>query len=248
MANVLPGYLSARRWFGDKTKRIVRVTISDLIDIGTPKGELVFAITSCKFTDRTQSSYLIPLAIMEPDSPDPILTLPGGRRAVEGLADPAFRLALIKSLAAGVIISGTQGRLVFRPESSGGGELALAAGLPHRILAVEQSNTAIVYGSDVIVKVFRKLQSGINPDVELSRFLTGKTGFKSVSRFYGSIVYELDGVETSVGIAQRFVQNVGDGWAFILRHLREIAESHGDRTPPETSRAIAARLGEVTAQ
>src|SRR5690606_8201789 len=87
-------------------------------------------------------------------------------------------------------------------------------------IATEQSNTSIVFGECLILKVFRKLESGVNPDLEISRFLTERTAFRAFPTLGGWIDYhhpEL-GVAAVAGLFE-FVPNTGDAWGYSLRSL-----------------------------
>jgi maltose alpha-D-glucosyltransferase/alpha-amylase len=94
--------------------------------------------------------------------------------------------------------------------------------LPGRVGSAEQSNTSILYGKQIILKLFRRLQSGENPDVEIGRFLTETAHFQNIAPFLGEItITPSAGEKTTVAMLQGLVANEGDGWQWFLDQLAE---------------------------
>jgi maltose alpha-D-glucosyltransferase/alpha-amylase len=92
--------------------------------------------------------------------------------------------------------------------------------LPARVGSAEQSNTSILYGKQLILKLFRRLQPGENPDVEIGRFLTEVTHFSRIAPFLGEItITPAGGEKTTVAMLQKLVANQGDGWQWFLDQL-----------------------------
>ncbi len=86
---------------------------------------------------------------------------------------------------------------------------------PSKVLHAEQSNTSFVYDEKFFFKLYRRLDEGINPDVEIGRFLTEKTSFSHIAHFAGAIEYRKSGAEPIViGILQTLVPNQGDAWTY----------------------------------
>ena len=86
--------------------------------------------------------------------------------------------------------------------------------------SVEQSNTSILYGDRFILKLFRRLEAGMNPDCEIGRYLTERTGFDRIPPFAGLIEYRPipDAEPTMLAMLQGLVANEGDGWKWTLRN------------------------------
>ena len=92
--------------------------------------------------------------------------------------------------------------------------------------SAEQSNTSIIYGKELILKLFRRLQPGENPDVEIGRFLTEVAHFRRIAPFLGEItITPARGEKTTVGMLQGLVANHGDGWQWFLDQLSSFFES-----------------------
>ena len=109
--------------------------------------------------------------------------------------------------------------------------------LPARVGSAEQSNTSILYGKQLILKLFRRLQPGENPDVEIGRFLTEVAGFPRIAPFLGEItVHPAGGEKTTVAMLQGLVANEGDGWQWFLDKLGDFFKSVAlVPAPPEFS-------------
>jgi maltose alpha-D-glucosyltransferase/alpha-amylase len=105
--------------------------------------------------------------------------------------------------------------------------------LPASIGSAEQSNTSIIYGRELILKLFRRLQTGENPDVEIGRFLTEVAHFRRIAPFLGEITTTpARGEKTTVGMLQGLVANHGDGWQWFLNQLSGFFESVASLPPP----------------
>ena len=109
------------------------------------------------------------------------------------------------------------------------------ARLDSRISAAEQSNTSIIYGDSMILKLFRRLQPGENPDVEMGRFLTEVAHFDRVPPFFGDIsMTPREGEKATVAMLQGLVANDDDGWGWFRQELQHLFESTAARSdPPE---------------
>ena len=94
--------------------------------------------------------------------------------------------------------------------------------LPARVATAEQSNTSILYDAKLILKLFRRIQPGENPDAEIGRFLTEVAHFPRVAPFLGEIV---GNKTTTLAILQALVKNEGDGWQWTLDELSRFYES-----------------------
>ncbi len=107
--------------------------------------------------------------------------------------------------------------------------------LPVRRGSAEQSNTSIVFGDRFILKLFRRLESGVNPDCEIGQYLTEKAAFDGVPPFAGSIEYlpNSDAEPTTLAMLQGLVENEGDGWKWTLEELDRYYESCAAAAVPE---------------
>ena len=254
LTRCLAAYMAGQRWFGAKGRRIKNLTIQEVVPIrrGTVSALLLFV--SLQYTDGTPESYILTVASASPDQAEPLLEkFPGAAIArirtqvaelhgflVDGLMLPEVCQALQELIHRRLQVKGRHGRLA-----------ALANSTPQKkenqigpseaisILGAEQSNTSVVFGERMILKLFRRLQEGINPDVEIGRFLTRK-GFANLPPVLGALEYRSPDQEPStVAVLQGYVRNQGDAWQYTLDHLsrfyEHILESKQHQDPELTS-------------
>ena len=145
---------------------------------------------------------------------------------IDGLESPELAAALLESIERRRRIGGEQGALV----ATRGRAFAAARGpegssLPARVLRGEQSNTTIVYGERLALKVYRRLAEGVNPDLEIGRFLTDRAGFEHTPPVVGALEYQA-GREASqtLAVLQRYVVNEGDAWSYTLDQVEQFLE------------------------
>ncbi len=108
--------------------------------------------------------------------------------------------------------------------------------LEPRVLKVEQSNSSVVYGDRLIIKLFRRIEAGVNPDLEIGRFLTSHALFSHVPPLAGWIDYRSPaGEQRNLAVLQGFVPNEGDAWQFTLGELHRYLENAATRSEPAPS-------------
>ncbi len=145
------------------------------------------------------------------------------------LEEPEAARGFLRFVAAGAEARGERGRV--RAETTPALREIAAEALEARPAGGEQSNTSIRFGERAILKVFRKLEPGLNPDLELVRHLTA-AGFGPVPRWLGSLAYEGPELEATLALVQEYVPDARDGWTDALAHVR------ADRTYDETALAL----------
>ena len=223
----LAAWLPRQRWFAAKSRRIERVTIADAVRLGP--GVVVLA--DVDLGGAAQERYAMPL-------------LTGGEiRDALGHAD--FCRALVSVLADGAAVPGDRGEI--RGVPAGGFGEGWPAGPPAdldvRLVGGEQSNTSVVLGERFMLKHFRKLAEGVNPETEIARFLTERTAFASTPRLAGHLEYrDARGGVTSLAVVQTLVPDAVDGWRWTLDRLRE---PDGPAATVEALRRLGTRTGEL---
>ena len=238
----LPAWLLPRRWFGGQTRQLTGVRIEGWLPLGDdPDAPAVLCVVAATDADGATSRH-------------PLFLVAAGDGAIdEALEHPAARGLLLELLLRGGTLGGEALRLIGEPA---GPPPDLPAGAPSRLIGAEQSNSSIVYGDRAILKVYRRLESGPNPEVELGRYLSGEAGFAAVPQVYGSgrLVGD-DGFDAALLILQAFVPNDGDGWAWALARtgaaFRECADAAAlDRwlAAHDEVPAAVAELGRTTAR
>ena len=206
--------LPARRWFGAKDSAIEAVELVDagIIEDGPPA--LVIAIVTVRSAGGNEDLYHLPLLVEQDGS---------SRDAFE---EPDRLRVLGDLMAHGSSIKGDHGVYQFGgpsldPSNPPGADSA-------RTLGAEQSNTSLVLDEQTILKCFRRVAAGRNPDLELTRLLTTE-GFMNVPAHLGEITYESeseDGAfQIDLGLAQQFITDGVEGWTDTLQRLRELLEA-----------------------
>ena len=223
-------WLASRRWFRSKTRPLQSVTVEDAAPLGEA-GELL--VLSAAFTDGGRERYLVPA----------VATAHGHQEVTEG--DGLWR-AMVASIADGLRIASRHGTFVMEPgpalEQLLPGGRSEADGLDERGLGVEQSNTSIRVGDGLMLKIYRLLEPGINPEVELLELLTER-GFGHAPLAAGSASYLADEAEpAAAAVLQSLVPARGDAWAWMLDRLASPPDG------PVEAVAAAAQIGGITDQ
>ena len=217
-------YVTEQRWYGSKSRTVSHSQVLDLVTLRAADPEYVLALVEIRFDTGAHEIYQLLVA-----SDDAELQL-------DGLEDPALARELVHAIRASLTLQGDEGVVELRPVTG-------FAGLGREMLTVravgaEQSNTSVVFDDELILKVFRRLEPGINPELEVLRFLT-EHGFENIAALGGWYAYSGGPTSATLGILQEFVRGGRDGWELGL----EECESDPDRFLSRLR-----RLGEVTGE
>ena len=230
----LPAFLSKQRWFGGKARRILGAELADIIPIRSGALEVLLLVASVKYADGAEENYAMPVLCAEERSfsgdvvSDSLRVegRPEGNALIltDALKNDEFLSTLLEMIRGQVTMEGQKGTLralqttaypLLYPSSA-------AVVLQPKPVQAEQSNTSIIYGDRLILKFFRRLEEGINPDLEIGAFLTENAHFPHIPQLAGSLEYRTrDGKQMVQGILQAFVPNQGDAWRYTLRCLTE---------------------------
>jgi maltose alpha-D-glucosyltransferase/alpha-amylase len=167
---------------------------------------------------------------------------------VDGLRDAPLAAALLEMIERRRVARGQRSRLVgTRAEGFGG--LRGQGPLEPQFGWGDQSNTSVTFGDRLILKVFRRLEEGINPELEVGRFLTDRTVFRHSAPTAGAIELPDGGGGSTVAILQGYVQNEGDAWAYALDAIRESFERAlalpADQPIPRVEGSVMDMVGEL---
>ncbi|HEY8597233.1 MAG TPA: hypothetical protein VIL85_02315 [Thermomicrobiales bacterium] len=203
----LPVWLRPKRWFGGQIRQLTAVQIEGWLSLGDDTAPAVLCVIRVTDSDAITSRHPLFLAAAE------------GGTVGEALELPIVRQRLLELLLNGGELRGTGLRLIGEPTGAAAG---LAPNAPSRIIGAQQSNSSLVYGEQAIMKVYRRLESGANPEIELGRFLSVEAGLAAIPRVYASGRLVGDGTtlpedfDAALLILQAFVPNEGDGWEWSL--------------------------------
>jgi maltose alpha-D-glucosyltransferase/alpha-amylase len=242
----LPTLLPRQRWFGDKGRTITAVRLRDCGALGAGAW---LVLVDVAFTEGPEATYALPLvldrAAAAPEALALALDLEGATiRAGDAFDDPQFCLELLASFEQDVTVPTRGGAVRFaRTQRYPPGRGAPIA--PRRLTA-EQSNTSVVYGDRLVLKALRRVQPGITLDCEVGAFLTFRARFPHVPPLAGAIEYvSSTGEVTTLGVLQGYVANQGDGWSWIVGHLRQLPPAAVDERSGHVFGELS-RLGAVT--
>jgi maltose alpha-D-glucosyltransferase / alpha-amylase len=272
--NELKEYLKKRRWFSAKDQDVCSAHFSTVAVLPETGGQVVMAEVAVTAGENTER-FNLPLAAVE--EADAISPLPAqlalgrfrhGRQVgfiTDAFASDSFVHAVLAALRAGATVATNEGATSEGVERRGKLQFIPAPVLEQAVLppdpeirrfSAEQSNSSLVIGDTVVIKILRRITPGIHPEVEMTRFLT-EAGVGGIASLLGHVERTSADDETAtVLIAQSFVRNQGDGWGWTLdwvrRALNEAATGHSESSDPFTgylgfATAVGTRLAEMHA-
>jgi maltose alpha-D-glucosyltransferase/alpha-amylase len=234
--NALPRYLESQRWYAGKGDKAQRATLTDhaLWETG---GQWLMALLAVEGGPES-AAYFVPLSLAWEDRDEermralaPATVAKVRQQANIGVlgdafADEGFCSAVVKAIGAAREIAGVRGKFSFRPTRA----FAAIAGKDFDKLAVsrpqsQSSNTIVTLGERLFLKGYRRLRPGVNPEVEIGRFLTEVAHFPNCVPVAGALQYvAAEGAPMTLALLQAYVPNQGDGWAYTLDYLERFFE------------------------
>jgi len=250
LERLLPGYLQGQRWFGAKGEPIRRVQVADAVRIGAGPPPRYLALLDVAFEDRADR-YLLPLTTAAGDAAEAVLSErahtalawldlpePEGTRVLlyDAAAEPRFWTDLFDWWQADGRGRSLRGLYVGEVAEALRGTRAAEATL----LTGEQSNSAALVttarGDRLFVKLYRRLERGPNPEVELLGHLTG-AGFRFVPHLLGTATFRRGGEAVAVGVVQEALAAERDGWAYALEKVGQFLDRVAGTAPPDEAEA-----------
>ena len=232
---VLLGTIASQRWFGGKSKDVLDARV---LDAGVTPGDppiLAIAIVEVRYGLQTHDLYHLPLGFRPAEEGwrASAIAETEGWVAYDAIADPELARRMFELMRTDAALDTGEATIVFRPTGD------LPPGIETaRPMGAEQSNSSLVLDERYALKLYRRLAPGMNPELEVLRFLTER-GFEHTAALEGYIAYEGRPLEATLAIVQEFVSAKGDGWELA----RDTLAGGEPGWIPEHAR----RLGEVTA-
>jgi maltokinase len=212
---VFTEWLTAQRWFGGKGRAITQVSESWSAVLLGGDPELRLVVAHVDYDLGPSEDYQLLLGVTDNEVEQrleyAVVARTDGQVVYDAVHDPVLCAALLQHLAAGDDVDGIS-------FVNGG---VLDASLPGRLLTAEQSNTSVVFGDDLILKLFRRIQPGANPDIEVTKAL-GDVGSAAVARPLAWIDGTVAGEVTTLGLLQPFLKNSSDGWLMATASVRDL--------------------------
>ena len=208
-------HVTHQRWYGAKSRQISHAQVLDEVMLPTTEPQYAIAIAELRYDTGAHDVY----QLLHPEG-------------------DSFGVAreLVSAMRSGLTLQGSDGIVELRPVPgfAGLGRELIDA----RDVGAEQSNTSVVFDDELILKVFRRLEPGVNPELEILRFLT-EHGFPNIAALGGWYSYSGGPLSATLGILQEYVRGGCDGWELALDELAE---------EPERFLGRLHRLGEVTGE
>jgi trehalose synthase-fused probable maltokinase len=239
-ADFLLGWLTQQRWFGSKARELSGVNLLEVINLDdqdTPP--VMLALCEARFLAGTHELYQLLLSAhpseAAPHDEEGEILASDGWTLEDALADEALVRRVVDVLREGRTVTGRGGAQVVGHWV--GGELS---GEPEvRFMGAEQSNSSVVIDGDYVLKAFRRLEAGDNPELEMTRFLTDH-GFAHVPQLAGWLELRGEVMDATLAIVQGFVHGGRDGWDLCLDELVSLPDSFLPR-----ARDLGAVTGEL---
>jgi maltose alpha-D-glucosyltransferase/alpha-amylase len=245
LEDALPAYLSERNWFGGTGRAILSAVIQESIPVPCGRATVYLTIVRVNYADGEPEEYVLPLGCMAAKRGQRLLEhSPGALIARLELAEGGgemllydalwaepLPLALLQAISRRQQFTGLVGTLAGAPQP-GARKLQslLKRQLQPNTLHALHNNTSVIFGDRLILKLFRCIDEGINPDFELGRFLTAK-GFEHTPKLIGALEYRHSrGEPTTIAVLQEFVANQGDAWEHTQAVLKRFFK-RAARTP-----------------
>ena len=211
-------WIVAQRWFGSKAREVAHIDVAECIPLREEVPQLALALVEARFGEGTHETYQVPLGLRPVDEgwSDRVIGEADGWTIYDALADPAAGRELLHRMRSGGVETVEEGTLRFRWAASAGAEQGGTVDV--RPVGVEQSNSSIVFGDALILKAFRRVEPGINPELELLRFLSER-GFANIAALAGWYEFEGRFIDATLGILQEYLAGARDGWELALEEL-----------------------------
>ena len=241
----LAGFIQRQAWFQGRGRRHIGVEVFDLIPIthGGTDPAMWIAIVDMTYSAGEPDRYVVPVAItFEPDPAVPseahIALLERNDETgllYDGFVEPRFRELLLQDVLEGRTLLGRNGSLtcvvgVAAPDVGADTDIGAS-----RVTTTSRGESYVEYESGLAIKIFRRIEGGVNPDLEVRRFLTERTGFRQLPDVFGSLDYR-SGDNFTIGVLQRSIGEAPTAWTRFEQHclswLKTIRSTDVPPQPP----------------
>ncbi len=235
-SDVLPAFLAAQRWFAGKGEKLSRVALEAVAELAGGAESWFLGIVTTQPADDTRERYFLPLGLQWESTADAHV-VPQPQKLAEARrfrsngtlfdagGEPGFVKAALSAIAGDATIESGARLLRFR-RTRAFERVAPSAELEVVRLGGEQSNTSARIGEVAILKIYRHLREGINPEVEMASFLTEQTDFDGTPALLGTIdLVAPSGDVTALGVLVAYLRNQGDAWTQALEYMKQHLEA-----------------------
>ena len=216
----LADWLLDRRWFGSKARDVASIHVLDVVPVHDGPPALSSALVEARYPGGTHDVYQLLLGVGSNGGDDAVIDDVRGVTVYDAFADPRACELLGGLLREGAEVHGEHARVEFHWLE---GVEPPRPGADVRPIGAEQSNTSIVFDDKLVLKAFRRVEAGDNPELEMLRFLSERD-FAHIAELGGWYQYEGELMDATFGVVQRFVPNARDGWELALDELDDDPE------------------------
>jgi maltose alpha-D-glucosyltransferase/alpha-amylase len=234
LAEELPVYMQGQRWFAGKGRQLRSVTVDEAVPVMRASATVYLTFISAQYADGTPETYLLPLTYATGEeayqrlkqTPEAIFlrlkSVATGEEGVllDAMFDEGFASMVLRSVQARQRFKTTRGELV-GIRTAAFRQIGLEDGARPSLMRGDQTNTSVIYGERMILKLFRKLEAGLNPDYEIGRTLTD-AGFPYTPAVTGAIEYYRQREEPiTLAVVHQYIRKEGDAWQYTMDALRD---------------------------
>jgi trehalose synthase-fused probable maltokinase len=224
-SDILENYIINKRWYGGKASTLKYIEVVHYFKLESTGNTYYGVLLEVNFKEAFYQHYFMPLAFMsEEDLDTNTVIAPVKMNEQEGyLVDALHQEDFRKLLFEKIIHSkkNEESKVTFHK----GKALHTKEYISSHFMGVEQSNTSIVYNDNLVLKIFRRIYISMNPDYEISRFLTERMNFKHSPAYTGSISIVSSEGNITLGLMQELVPNQGDAWKYMLEEVDRIFDN-----------------------
>lgn len=234
-ANILPAYLLKMRWFGGKSRPIQDIQITNTLTIPLETNDAYLLLIQVNYQSGLPETYQLAVTFGDKEfenkisgsCPQSILANANvdGNEGIlydalyghELLMDIYMRLTMNEDIVNGSTLkfNGSKQLKKFHKESPNP---------KAKILSAEQSNTSITYDNKLFLKIYRKVDFAVNPDLEITHYLTESADFKYIPRYIGDITWKSGSKSMVIGMMQEMVESASDAWSYMLERVADFNE------------------------
>ncbi|HVG01581.1 MAG TPA: hypothetical protein VM842_01770, partial [Nitrospira sp.] len=244
LEGLLPAFLTSSRWFGGKAKTIRSAQFADVVRVGTENGALVIVFIEVSYAQADKETYVVPITAafdaeaerIKRDHANAVIgdvSVAYAQESQRGVLYDALwnhecALTLLGNMKRDVRLQGCSGALV--GSATGLFDDVTVALNPSSVSVMkgEQSNTSVKFSDRVMMKLYRRIEPGMNPELEIGRALTARS-FRNSPELVGALEYAREnGEPITLALAQRFIANQGNAWDYTLSQLSLCFDRIGD--------------------
>ena len=223
--DILENYIINKRWYGGKASTLKYIEIVNSFKISSNDNIYYGVLLEVNFKEAFYQHYFMPLAFMSETDLDtntviaPVIMNEKEGYLVDALHQEDFRKLLFEKIIHSK--KDEESKVTFHK----GKKMHSKEYISSYFMGVEQSNTSIVYNDNLVLKIFRRIYISMNPDYEISRFLTERMNFKHSPAYTGSISIVHSEGNITLGLMQELVPNQGDAWKYMLEEADRIFDN-----------------------